>query len=125
LANLKVAKYLNHQKNITKGHKQQIENIMNSIKKEKNKLRKEQTKKKKNHDKINKIKETIKKLKGKKSLKEETKNLSLTTSKQNYIDCRITIAFMKKHKIPIDKLFTTALQKKFKWAFDIDEDFKF
>jgi DNA topoisomerase I len=125
LANLKVAKYLNHQKNITKGHKQQVENITNSIKKTKSQLKKEQNKKKKNHEKINKIKEKIKKLKGKKALKEETKNLSLTTSRQNYIDCRITIAFMKKHNIPTEKLFTKVLQKKFKWAFDVDEDFKF
>jgi DNA topoisomerase-1 len=58
-------------------------------------------------------------------MKEEMKNLSLGTSKQNYIDSRITIAFMKKYNIPVEKLFTTTLQKKFAWAFDIDENFKF
>ena len=43
------------------------------------------------------------------------KNVSLGTSKVNYIDPRITISFMKKHEIEIDKLFTTALQDKFTW----------
>lgn len=125
LANLKVAKYLNHQKNIAKGHKDQLNKIAETIKKARAKLKKEQEKEKKNTKKIEKMKEQIKKLKDKKDLKEETKNLSLSTSKQNYIDCRITIAFMKRHKIPVEKLFTTALQKKFKWAFDIDENFMF
>lgn len=67
----------------------------------------------------------IKSLKAKKEIKIELKNISLSTSKVNYIDPRITIAFMKKHKIPIDKLFTTVLQQKFQWAFAIDENWKY
>ena len=53
------------------------------------------------------------------------KNVSLGTSKVNYIDPRITIAFMKKHDIDINKLFTTALQDKFTWASDVSIDFIF
>jgi DNA topoisomerase-1 len=49
----------------------------------------------------------------------------LGTAKQNYIDPRITVAFVKKHKIPIDKVFSKTLQEKFKWAIDIDENFSF
>jgi DNA topoisomerase-1 len=118
-ANLKVARYLNHQKNVAKGHREQIEKIDKQIQEQRNKLKKASGKSK------NKIKEKIRKLKDKKTLKEELKNLSLGTSKQNYIDSRITVSFMKRHNISPDKLFTKALQKKFKWAFDAGPDFKF
>jgi DNA topoisomerase-1 len=124
-ANLKVAKYLNHQKNVAKGHKGQVDKINDMIKNEKNKLRNQKAKKKKSQSKITKIKNKIKKLKDKRKTKEEMKNLSLGTSKQNYIDSRITIAFMKKYNIPVEKLFSGTLQKKFAWAFDVDKDFKF
>ena len=53
------------------------------------------------------------------------KNISLGTSKQNYIDPRITIAFIKKNNIPIDKVFNKTLQQKFQWAIDVDTEFKF
>jgi hypothetical protein len=32
---------------------------------------------------------------------------------------------MKKYNIPVEKLFSGTLQKKFAWAFDVDKDFKF
>jgi len=67
----------------------------------------------------------IKKLKSKKTLKKELKNLSLGTSKINYIDPRITISFLKKHELPVDKIFTKTLIQKFKWAFEVDENWKF
>jgi DNA topoisomerase-1 len=122
-ANIKVAKLLNHQKNVGKSHKTQVDKIAETIKKYKSKLKKAKTGK--NNDKINKIKERIDKLKNKKNIKEEMKNISLGTSKDNYIDPRITIAFMKKYNIPVDKLFPTKLQKKFKWAFEVGPDFVF
>lgn len=124
-ANLKVAKLLNHQKNIAKSHKSQMEKIYDKIKELKNSLRKEKSREKKNTKKIKKIKDQIKALKEKKKNKEETKNIALGTSKENYIDPRITVAFMKKYKLPVDKLFSEKLQKKFKWAFDVDENYRF
>ena len=65
------------------------------------------------------------KQKSKKKVKIDLKNVSLGTSKINYIDPRISIAFIKKHDMEIDKIFTTALQEKFTWALDVDKDFKF
>ena len=38
------------------------------------------------------------------------KNVSLGTSKTNYIDPRIIFAFMKKFEIPVEKLFTKTLE---------------
>lgn len=124
-ANIKVAKLLNHQKNVGKSHKTQIDKIGQQIKSLKNKLRKEKSKEKKNTKRIKSIKNKIKKLREKKSMKEETKNIALGTSRENYIDPRITVAFMKKYNIPIEKIFSEKLQKKFKWAFEVDEIFKF
>lgn len=118
-ANAKVAKFLNHQKNISKGHKEQIKKINELIKNQEEKLKGATEKNAK------KIKENIKKLKDKLKFKNEMKNISLGTSKANYIDPRITVSFMKYFNIPIDKLFTKALQKKFEWAFDVDETYNF
>lgn len=121
-ANIKVAKTMNHQKNIAKSHSQQLGKLNEQITELKNSM--------KNDDsltpaKISKIKRKIKGLKNKKQVKNETKNISLGTSKINYIDPRITVAFIKQNNIPPEKLFTKALMDKFKWAFSADKNFIF
>jgi DNA topoisomerase-1 len=58
-------------------------------------------------------------------MKDEGKTVSLGTSKVNYIDPRIVYAFSKKNNVPIEKLFTASLVKKFPWAADIDADYAF
>lgn len=134
-ANAKVALLCNHQKNVNKNLKEQLNKFNTKIKKAKNKKEELELKKKeykeKNKDrssikkKLLKLDSIIKKLKSKKNLKIEMKNVSLGTSKINYIDPRITIAFLKRHKLDINKVFTSALQDKFTWAKDISIDFKF
>lgn len=124
-ANAKVAMLCNHQKNITKSTNQQIENLDKMIKNAKEKIKLAKKAKKKNNVKIEKMKSVLKKLIAKKVLKTELKNISLGTSKINYIDARISVAFIKKHKIPIDKIFSKTLQEKFKWATNVDENFVF
>ena len=74
---------------------------------------------------MGKLNSKIKNIKGKKDLKIELKNVSLTTSKTNYIDPRITIAFLKRHNIPIEKIFSQTLIDKFFWAVDVDKNWKF
>lgn len=123
-ANMSAAKICNHQKNVNKSNVKQVESINKQIKAVKARLRKEK-KGKKNVEKINELQNKLKKLRAKKDMKIEMKNLSLSTSKINYIDPRITVAFLKKHNIPVDKIFPKTLQEKFKWAFDIDESYKF
>lgn len=124
-ANAKVAMLCNHQKNITKSTNQQIEKLDEMIKKARTKIRIAKKAKKKNPEKISKMEDALKKLKAKKVLKTELKNYSLGTSKINYIDPRISVAFIKKHKLPIDKIFNKTLQEKFKWASDTPVDFVF
>jgi DNA topoisomerase-1 len=134
-ANAKVAILCNHQKNVSKTFNSQIDKIKNRIrdlKKQKNKLEKEKLLKKEKEQntnsirsRIKKIDEKIKLIKLKKELKVEMKSVSLGTSKINYIDPRITIAFIKRHKIDINKIFTKILQQKFEWAFEVDQDYRF
>ena len=124
-ANAKVAMLCNHQKNITKSSVDQIKNIDDQIRKMRTMIKKLKNDEKKNIIKIDMLRKKINKLKAKKELKIELKNISLGTSKINYIDPRITISFMKKHNIDVGKIFSKKLQDKFKWAFDVDESFKF
>jgi DNA topoisomerase I len=120
MANAKVAMLCNHQKNISKSFSDQLESLNSMIKKTKADIKKSTKKEKKD-----KLKERLDKLKAKKSLKVQLKSISLGTSKTNYIDPRIAISFIKKHKIPIDSIFSKTLQEKFHWAMDVDEDYKF
>ncbi len=135
-ANVKVAILCNHQKNISKSFNEQIEKMDEKIielKKKKKELDKEKElinkddkdKIKKQNEKINKIKDKLIQAENKKDLKMELKNLSLTTSKTNYIDPRITIAFFKKHKLPLEKIFSQTLRDKFFWAMDIPDNWTF
>lgn len=58
--------------------------------------------------------------------KEDNSEVSLGTSKLNYIDPRLTVIFSKKFDVPIEKLFTKTLREKFKWAIEsVDENWRF
>ena len=124
-ANVKVAMLCNHQKNVSKSFNDQLEKMDDKI----NELLEKKTEllqdKDKNKDKLKKIEMKIKDAKSKKGLKMELKNLSLSTSKTNYIDPRITIAFLKFHDIPIEKVFSQALRDKFFWAMDVEKNWSF
>jgi len=115
-ANIKVAMLCNHQKNVQKNFKEQLKKIDDEIVN----VKEEITMNKNNKTKIKKLNMKLKKLKAKKELKLELKNISLGTSKINYIDPRITIAWIKKHDFPVEKIFSETLRDKFKWAFEVD-----
>ena len=134
-ANAKVAILCNHQKNVSKNFNIQLEKILTQIKNLRKKKREQLRKKlemkekgrktKKIRARIKKIENKLQLLKAKKNMKIEMKNVSTGTSKNNYIDPRITISFLKKNDIPIDKVFSEKLRNKFKWAFDINKDYIF
>jgi DNA topoisomerase I len=120
-ANAKVACLCNHQKNVSKGYKEQMQKIDARIKELTEKKKAYQAKGKD----TSKVALAIEKLKRKKLVKKELKNLSLGTSKINYIDPRISVAFLKKHDLPVDKIFSKTLIEKFQWAFDVGDDWQF
>ena len=122
-ANTTVALLCNHQKKVSGSLDEQIEKIDKKIKDLKSKKKKYEIKKKK--DLVDKTNSKIKLYKLKKESKLKMKNVSLGTSKMNYIDPRIIFAFMKKFNIPEDKLFTSALLSRFEWASSVDKDYRF
>jgi DNA topoisomerase-1 len=137
MANLKVAKLCNHQREAPKSSSMQLEKTQTKIQElqsKLNKLKREKDKKVKAGSKttvINKrittLQQKIKTFKNKKSLQSEGKTLSAGTSKTNYIDPRITIAFLKTNKIMdgLDKFFNKTYQNQFEWAMSVGEDFRF
>jgi DNA topoisomerase-1 len=122
-ANTAVALLCNHQKSVSKGLDEQIDKINNRIKQlEKKKLK---YKDKKNSEKLDNLKSKIKIYKLKKDTKLKMKNVSLSTSKNNYIDPRIIYAFINKYNIPPEEIFTQKLISRFKWASNVDKDYRF
>ncbi|XP_024528843.1 DNA topoisomerase 1 alpha [Selaginella moellendorffii] len=59
------------------------------------------------------------------SVKEDLKTVALGTSKINYMDPRITVAWCKRHEIPIEKVFNKSLLAKFAWAMNVEPNFRF
>jgi DNA topoisomerase-1 len=124
-ANVKVAMLCNHQKNVSKSFNEQLEKMDEKLKELEDKKKELNKDKDVDKDKLKKINMKITDAKNKKELKMELKNLSLSTSKTNYIDPRITISFLKNHDIPIEKIFSQALRDKFFWAMDVPKNWIF
>jgi DNA topoisomerase-1 len=59
------------------------------------------------------------------SLKDDSKTVALGTSKINYMDPRITVAWCKRKDVPIEKIFSTSLLNKFPWAMEVDAEWAF
>jgi DNA topoisomerase-1 len=95
-ANAKVAQLCNHQKNVGKNFKDNLTKLDVQLKKVKSDLKKAKLNK---SSKIASLTIKLQKLKSRKELKQELKNISLGTSKANYIDPRITVAFLKLHNL--------------------------
>jgi len=51
--------------------------------------------------------------------KEENKTIALGTSKLNYLDPRISVAWCKKFNVPIEKIYNKTQRDKFRWAIDM------
>jgi len=69
--------------------------------------------------------EKLKVVKAKIRESEEMKCIALNTSKLNYMDPRISVAFAKFHNIPITKIFPNQVLSKFPWALEVHPGFVF
>ncbi|KAI3858853.1 hypothetical protein MKW92_027674 [Papaver armeniacum] len=149
LANKEVAIICNHQRTESKSHTAQMEKLQGNIQKLKIEVddlktdldrakkgkpplvRPDSDSKKRNlapdaiQRKINKTYERIEKMERDISTKEELKTIALGTSKINYLDPRISVAWCKRHEVPIEKIFNKSLLAKFAWAMDVDPSFRF
>ena len=125
-ANTAVALLCNHQKNVPTNLKKTIDKFNEKIKKLRKRKQKIQKSKKDNKKELlNKIDSKIKLLKLKKETKTKMKNVSLGTSKTNYIDPRIIYSFIKKFNIPPEKVFNKSELGRFVWASNVDSSYKF
>lgn len=57
--------------------------------------------------------------------KDDNKEVSLGTSKINYMDPRISVAWCKRNEIPIEKVFSKTLRDKFNWAMAVPPEWEF
>ncbi|KAK1363577.1 DNA topoisomerase I [Heracleum sosnowskyi] len=147
-ANKEVAIICNHQRTVSKSHSAQmlrlnekinelkglleeLEEDLTRVNKGKPPLKNSDGKPKRNLNpealqrKIAQTNTKIEKMERDKETKEDLKTVALGTSKINYLDPRITVAWCKRHDIPIEKIFNKSLPAKFAWAMDVDPKFRF
>jgi len=78
---------------------------------------------------IERLMEQLEKLEIQRTDKDENKTIALGTSKLNYLDPRISVAWCKKHEVPIEKVYNKTQREKFRWAIDMimneDEEYVF
>ncbi|EED88726.1 predicted protein [Thalassiosira pseudonana CCMP1335] len=69
--------------------------------------------------------EKIKKMELNIKHKDDNKEVSLGTSKLNYMDPRISVAWCKRNEVPIEKIFSKTMRDKFNWAMAVTPDWQF
>ncbi|XP_072184278.1 DNA topoisomerase I, mitochondrial isoform X2 [Excalfactoria chinensis] len=144
-ANRAVAILCNHQKSTPKTFEKSMQNLQTKIDAKKEQLEKAQKELEEAEDEfkdkkdakaeanvqkkkklLERLKEQLANLSVQATDKEENKQIALGTSKLNYLDPRISIAWCKKFGVPIEKIFNKTQREKFAWAIDMtDEDFEF
>ncbi|KAI3740954.1 hypothetical protein L2E82_31429 [Cichorium intybus] len=147
-ANKEVAIICNHQRTVSKSHSAQMTRLNEKIDELKGVIKELETdlsrakkgkppskssdgKPKRNlnpealQKKIAQTNAKIEKMERDKETKEDLKTVALGTSKINYLDPRITVAWCKRHEVPIEKLFNKSLLAKFAWSMDVDPSFRF
>ncbi|RWS01519.1 DNA topoisomerase 1-like protein, partial [Dinothrombium tinctorium] len=130
-ANRAVAVLCNHQRSIPKAFDKQMDNLNNKISDKKEQIRglkKELKKAKEKEDtkefeklekKMSTLKEQLKKLEVQLVDKDENKQIALGTSKLNYLDPRISVAWCKKYDVPIERIYNKTQREKFRWAIEM------
>ncbi|XP_065827518.1 DNA topoisomerase I, mitochondrial-like isoform X2 [Oscarella lobularis] len=75
---------------------------------------------------VERLKTQLRQLEVQQTDKEENKTIALGTSKLNYLDPRITVAWCKKLDVPLEKIYNKTQREKFAWAIHMaDETFEF
>jgi DNA topoisomerase-1 len=144
-ANRAVAVLCNHQRAVPKNFGKQMENLQAKIDAKKEQVRdakkdvkdaksdlkatKSETAKNvlaKKKKALDRLQEQLIKLELQATDKDENKEIALGTSKLNYLDPRITVAWCKKWNVPLEKVYNKTQREKFAWAIDmVDEDYQF
>lgn len=69
--------------------------------------------------------EKIKKMELNIKHKDDNKEVALGTSKLNYMDPRITVAWCKRNEVPVEKVFSKTMRDKFNWAMAVSPAWQF
>lgn len=114
--NIEVAKALNHKK---------MTDNQERVKKIEAKIQEYEQKKK--EAKTDAAKKRVQKsiTLNKSKLEEAKHNISTSTSKVNYLDPRISVAWAKECELPIEKIYNKTQLQKFIWAMETPSDWKF
>lgn len=136
-ANRAVAILCNHQRSVPKTHAKSMENLKAKIDAKKEAIAecelqakdakrdakhgsvKEKVIYEKKKKQLERLKEQLTKLEVQATDREENKEIALGTSKLNYLDPRISVAWCKKHNVPIEKIYNKTQRDKFRWAIDM------
>uniref|UniRef100_A0A8C8HA83 DNA topoisomerase I n=1 Tax=Oncorhynchus tshawytscha TaxID=74940 RepID=A0A8C8HA83_ONCTS len=144
-ANRAVAILCNHQRAAPKTFEKSMQNLQDKVAQKQQQLdvaRKELKDAKKEHKRggtertrklvekkeavVKRLEEQLKKLQLQMTDREENKVIALGTSKLNYLDPRISVAWCRKFNVPIEKIYNKTQRDKFAWAIDMtEEDFQF
>ena len=153
MANLEVAKKLNHKKAVSKNYDAQIEKLDSTIEADEQKFAELKVKltaeikeldkkikkakelgleknakafrdsKKKKQLRLETAEERLANKKFKRSFKEQTMDIAIGTSRTNYCSPKIAYSICKDLDIPIEKIYTKTLQEKFKWAENTSKEY--
>merc|ERR1719431_1941434 len=147
-ANREVAVLCNHQRAVPKTHDKSMENLAAKIEAKHDAIKDAEKKlkhakkayknggsaaEKMNAEKakknVERLMEQLEKLEIQRTDKDENKTIALGTSKLNYLDPRISVAWCKKHEVPIEKVYNKTQREKFRWAIDMimneDDEYHF
>jgi len=144
-ANRAVAILCNHQRAIPKTHDKSMDSLKEKIELKREAVAKSEkefkTAKKaakgggskleldKKKKAVERMMEQLNKLETQAVDKDENKTIALGTSKLNYLDPRITVAWCKKFEVPLEKVYTKTHRDKFRWAIEMvqgtDDEYEF
>ena len=136
-ANREVAVLCNHQRSVPKGHGAQMEKLQERLAAARAELaallgkqdvfedKKLPTDPKKRKDAAARVQKRVDTLDHQMTIKDDNKAVALGTSKINYMDPRITVAWCKSVDMPIEKVFNKSLLSKFPWAMEVPSTWRF
>lgn len=132
--NMQVAILCNHQKSVSKGHAEQLQRLDEKMADLKQAIREKEEeledargtpKEEKIEKQLLRKRDMLRKKELAKAMKEDNKEVALGTSKINYMDPRVTVAWCKKMQVPIEKIFNKSLLDKFPWAMQATTKYNF
>ncbi|KAL1457834.1 hypothetical protein WDU94_008025 [Cyamophila willieti] len=131
-ANRAVAVLCNHQRSVPKSHDKSMGNLKEKIQTKKKQVKEAERGYKdakkggeskvmvdKKKTALDRLKAQLLKLEVQETDKEENKTIALGTSKLNYLDPRISVAWCKKYNVPLEKIYNKTQRAKFRWAIDM------